>query len=429
MTAVLRADAAWASATGAAGRCRTARWRSRPGGSSGWSGPTAPARPPCSTSRSACSRRPRARSRCSAAARPPTRPSWPRSASSPRTRPTYAGLSVADHLRLGARPQPAAGTTPWRARRIERLGLDPAPDGRPALRRPAGPARADPRPRQAPRAADPRRAGRQPRPARPARVPAGPDGGRRRARAQRRAVLAPGLRPRAGLRLPRRAGRLRRCGSPATSRRCSPPTTGSPGRAATRTRCRPTSRSSPASHTDRQPRCSSAPRRPILDPAWTVSEPRPGGPRAGLHGRAARRRSRPRRSRRWRCCDDLADLAPVPRLQAATAVAAVVAVAVVLALTGPGLAELGTRRRGRRLRPARTAPTSPSSTPGSSSSPSLPALIGVFWGAPLVARELEAGTHRLVWNQSVTRTRWLATKLAVTTALAAARRRRPWPSR
>jgi hypothetical protein len=43
----------------------------------------------------------------------------------------------------------------------------------------------------------------------------------------------------------------------------------------------------------------------------------------------------------------------------------------------------------------------------------LPAVIGLFWGAPLVARELEAGTHRLVWNQSVTRTRWLATKLAL----------------
>lgn len=44
----------------------------------------------------------------------------------------------------------------------------------------------------------------------------------------------------------------------------------------------------------------------------------------------------------------------------------------------------------------------------------LPGLIGAFWGAPLVARELEAGTHRLVWNQTVTRTRWLITKLAVT---------------
>jgi len=43
----------------------------------------------------------------------------------------------------------------------------------------------------------------------------------------------------------------------------------------------------------------------------------------------------------------------------------------------------------------------------------LPALIGIFWGAPLIARELETGTHRLVWNQSITRTRWLATKLGI----------------
>lgn len=43
----------------------------------------------------------------------------------------------------------------------------------------------------------------------------------------------------------------------------------------------------------------------------------------------------------------------------------------------------------------------------------LPALIGLFWGAPLIARELEAGTHRLVWNQSVTRGHWLAVKLLV----------------
>lgn len=41
----------------------------------------------------------------------------------------------------------------------------------------------------------------------------------------------------------------------------------------------------------------------------------------------------------------------------------------------------------------------------------VPAVIGIFWGAPLVARELETGTYRLVWNQSVTRVRWLAVKL------------------
>jgi ABC-type transport system involved in multi-copper enzyme maturation permease subunit len=42
-----------------------------------------------------------------------------------------------------------------------------------------------------------------------------------------------------------------------------------------------------------------------------------------------------------------------------------------------------------------------------------PAIIGIFWGAPLIARELEAGTFRLTWNQSVTRSRWLAVKLVL----------------
>jgi hypothetical protein len=50
----------------------------------------------------------------------------------------------------------------------------------------------------------------------------------------------------------------------------------------------------------------------------------------------------------------------------------------------------------------------------------VPALVGLFWGAPLVAREIEAGTHRLVWSQSVTRTRWLAVKLALTGLVSAA---------
>jgi len=43
----------------------------------------------------------------------------------------------------------------------------------------------------------------------------------------------------------------------------------------------------------------------------------------------------------------------------------------------------------------------------------VPAIIGVFWGAPLVTREVETGTFRLAWNQSVTRTRWLAAKLGL----------------
>jgi hypothetical protein len=43
----------------------------------------------------------------------------------------------------------------------------------------------------------------------------------------------------------------------------------------------------------------------------------------------------------------------------------------------------------------------------------LPAVIGLFWGAPLITRELETGSFRLAWNQSVTRERWLAVKLGI----------------
>jgi hypothetical protein len=43
----------------------------------------------------------------------------------------------------------------------------------------------------------------------------------------------------------------------------------------------------------------------------------------------------------------------------------------------------------------------------------LPAVVGVFWGVPMVTRELETGTHSLVWNQTVTRKQWLTTKLGV----------------
>ncbi|GGM92275.1 transporter [Lentzea pudingi] len=42
-----------------------------------------------------------------------------------------------------------------------------------------------------------------------------------------------------------------------------------------------------------------------------------------------------------------------------------------------------------------------------------PALIGVFVGAPLFAREYEQGTHALAFTQSVSRTRWMAAKFAV----------------
>jgi hypothetical protein len=48
----------------------------------------------------------------------------------------------------------------------------------------------------------------------------------------------------------------------------------------------------------------------------------------------------------------------------------------------------------------------------------VPGVIGVFWGPPLLAREVETGTFRLAWTQSVTRTRWLAIKLGLVGAAA-----------
>jgi hypothetical protein len=41
---------------------------------------------------------------------------------------------------------------------------------------------------------------------------------------------------------------------------------------------------------------------------------------------------------------------------------------------------------------------------------SAPLLFGLFWGAPLVASELDAGTTQFAWMQSITRDRWLAIK-------------------
>jgi hypothetical protein len=49
-----------------------------------------------------------------------------------------------------------------------------------------------------------------------------------------------------------------------------------------------------------------------------------------------------------------------------------------------------------------------------------PALAGLFWGAPLIAREVEQGTHRLAWSQSVSRRRWFAIRAGLYLTAAAA---------
>ncbi|MGY2876894.1 hypothetical protein ACVW00_004084 [Marmoricola sp. URHA0025 HA25] len=91
--------------------------------------------------------------------------------------------------------------------------------------------------------------------------------------------------------------------------------------------------------------------------------------------------------------------------------AALLAFTAALLLTGPPLADAYARDAQSFLawatarRPDRTL-----YTVGTAAGFVLPALVGAFWGAPMIARELEAGTHRLVWTQGVTRDRWLAAK-------------------
>ena len=102
------------------------------------------------------------------------------------------------------------------------------------------------------------------------------------------------------------------------------------------------------------------------------------------------------------------------RAQATTLYVAVAACALALAITGPRLP-----RTGADIFDLLTDGDRRLYTTGIVVMALVPALVGAFLGGPMVARELEAGTHRLVWSQSVTRTRWLAVKLGLT-ALAVA---------
>jgi hypothetical protein len=90
---------------------------------------------------------------------------------------------------------------------------------------------------------------------------------------------------------------------------------------------------------------------------------------------------------------------------------------VVAALTGPRLADLA--RTSMSVFDRLTATDTTLFYAGVVLMALAPALVGAFLGAPLVARELETGTYRLAWSQSVTRGRWLASKLALTVGAAA----------
>lgn len=114
------------------------------------------------------------------------------------------------------------------------------------------------------------------------------------------------------------------------------------------------------------------------------------------------------------------------RAQATAAVAAVAAFAILLAVTGPHLATLYAASGIAGCHGGGCGQIADSflSQVGAGIYPAVfvlgvagialvPAVIGLFWGAPLIASEFETGTFRLSFTQSVTRTRWLAYKLAI----------------
>ncbi|MGW6641661.1 transporter [Streptomyces iakyrus] len=103
------------------------------------------------------------------------------------------------------------------------------------------------------------------------------------------------------------------------------------------------------------------------------------------------------------------------RTQAAVVFAAVAVLAAVLAVTGPQLADLY-RTAGSGLVDQVSRADQALYYTGLLVVLAVPTVIGMFWGAPLISRELETGTHYLAWNQGVTRTRWLAAKLGLGTA-------------
>jgi ABC-type transport system involved in multi-copper enzyme maturation permease subunit len=99
------------------------------------------------------------------------------------------------------------------------------------------------------------------------------------------------------------------------------------------------------------------------------------------------------------------------RTQAAVAFGAVVVILAALAATGPQLAHMY-KTRGDRFLDGIGALDSDLYLVTVLALLILPAFIGMFWGAPLVTRELDAGTHRLAWTLT-TRTRWLVAKLGL----------------
>ncbi len=109
------------------------------------------------------------------------------------------------------------------------------------------------------------------------------------------------------------------------------------------------------------------------------------------------------------------------RTQAVVAAAGLAVVAVVLATTGPHLVHLYDTTIGQCTRYGDCTTASSTFLQNDRALQVLldalvvvvPAIVGIFWGAPLVSHELETGTFRLAWTQSISRSRWFVVKVGV----------------
>ncbi len=101
------------------------------------------------------------------------------------------------------------------------------------------------------------------------------------------------------------------------------------------------------------------------------------------------------------------------RRQGALAAALFAVLAVVLLITGLHMAQMwhsylaGCMQHSSCGHLSLNSPTLTTLVVGTSAVALLP---GLFWGAPMVAHELETGTSQFAWTQSITRRRWLAVR-------------------
>src|SRR5581483_11042354 len=299
------------------------------------------------------------------------------------------------------------------------------PQGRQALGRPAGPGRTHSGAREAARAAPARRAGCVARPARTARVPEHGDGSGERVGGDRGALVAHRRRPRAGVRSPRHP-----LGVATAARRLD------------RRRRREPSAAHRSMHRlgGRRPRARRHPREPYEaadDAARARERPRVRREVAGARGRPRGDRARLPRLRRRRPRAQGGGVViwlgwRQQRTETVIAAALLGFVAAFLVPTGIEMAHAYAHDGLANCLGLNTGPACGDAVSAFELRFSkftglvgwfhlVPGLFRVVLAAPYVV-ELDHGTHRLAWTQSITRFQWVRAKLAlaITSTLVAA---------